>query len=728
MVEGSDAADLQASGYVYRTSLRARFAAGIAAGIVGGILMMGFMMTYARVGGMGVTMPLKALAAQVYGVEALVSGPKAMLDGALIQLGFSIVLGVLFALFISRRTSMIAALFAGIAVGIAIWVAMDLYVLPFTNPTMAARVALMPSAYFIAHLLYGVGLAMTPAFIRTFSKERLNPGSERVAETQPNRKHRLLLWIGGIFAALIVALFIASFFLDDMIRTRTEAAMNQTLTGYHVALDRAHLQLLSGLLTLKGLKIIQQAHPYPAVADVPMMRFHIEWKELLSRRVVADVLLSHPKVHVNRTQLVSEKNSRVPMKQEGWQDALEAAYPFKVNRFTIDEGDVVYIQDAVNPPLHLAKLNFTTDNIRNIHAPNNVYPSKVHANLVIFGTGRATIDGHANYLEEPFPGARTQFTIENVPLSSFDPEIRQINIAVSGGRLFGSGLVEYSPKVTRVQVDNATIEGVAVGYVHAPATQQAEARRVKATGKQIEKQNNRPAVDIEVRKFDVTHSSFSYTDKTKDPNYRLFFNDTDIALKNLSNHQQQGSAVLTFHGKFMGSGDTRVSGNFLASKHGPAFNMSVAIQNTDLPSMNDILRAYGRFDVAAGQFSVFSEVSIKDGYINGYVKPMFSNLEVYKYEKDKNTGVLHQARELVIGGATHLFKNFSTQQVATEVDLTGKLTSPGVSTWQGFVQVLHNAFIEAILPGFDRSIRPNLAPDTSRQAHRTRSSLIPPST
>jgi uncharacterized membrane protein YagU involved in acid resistance len=178
MVEGSDAADLQASGYVYRTSLRARFAAGIAAGIVGGILMMGFMMTYARVSGMGVTMPLKALAAQVYGVEALVSGPRAMLDGALIQLGFSIVLGVLFALFISRRTSTIAALFAGIAVGIAIWVAMDLYVLPFTNPTMAARVALMPSAYFIAHLLYGVGLAMTPAFIRTFSKERLNPGSE----------------------------------------------------------------------------------------------------------------------------------------------------------------------------------------------------------------------------------------------------------------------------------------------------------------------------------------------------------------------------------------------------------------------------------------------------------------------------------------------------------------------------------------------------------------------
>jgi len=120
------------------------------------------------------------------------------------------------------------------------------------------------------------------------------------------RKHPVLFWIGGFFATLIVAVFIASFFLDDIVRARTQAAMNQKLTGYHVALDRAHLQLVGGRLTLNGLKIIQQAHPHPAVADVPIMRFHIEWKELLSRRVVADVLISHPQVHIDQTQLVAE--------------------------------------------------------------------------------------------------------------------------------------------------------------------------------------------------------------------------------------------------------------------------------------------------------------------------------------------------------------------------------------------------------------------------------------
>jgi hypothetical protein len=267
--------------------------------------------------------------------------------------------------------------------------------------------------------------------------------------------------------------------------------------------------------------------------------------------------------------------------------------------------------------------------------------------------------------------------------------------------------LEYSPKVTRVQVDKATINGVSIQYVHAPATQQAETQRVKETSKQIEKQNNRPAVDLQVREFDVAHSSFSYTDKTKKPAYRVFMSNTDVALKNLSNHQQQGRADVALHGKFMGSGDTRLVGDFLASRQGPALNMNLTIEHTDLPSMNNLLRAYGRLDVAAGQFSLFSQVGIRDGYLNGYVKPMFGGLEVYDYRKDKNTPVLHQAKELVLGGASHLFKNRKTQQVATEVSLSGKLSSPGISTWQAIGQVLHNAFIQAILPGFDRAVRPN---------------------
>jgi len=157
---------------MYSTPASARIAAGIVAGALGGILMIGCMMIYASVTDAGATMPLKALGAVVYGVEALVAGPTAMLVGALIQLALSIVIGILFALCMSRETSTVAAMFAGVIVGIAVWAAMDLFVLPQANPTMAARIALMPLGYFVAHVAFGIGLAMSPAFMRMFARER----------------------------------------------------------------------------------------------------------------------------------------------------------------------------------------------------------------------------------------------------------------------------------------------------------------------------------------------------------------------------------------------------------------------------------------------------------------------------------------------------------------------------------------------------------------------------
>jgi hypothetical protein len=98
------------------------------------------------------------------------------------------------------------------------------------------------------------------------------------------------------------------------------------------------------------------------------------------------------------------------------------------------------------------------------------------------------------------------------------------------------------------------------------------------------------------------------------------------------------------------------------------------------------------------------------------LRPAWSRRYLFKFQHGLgHRRILHQSKELVIGGASHLFKNSRTQQVATEIDLTGKLASPGVSTWQAFMQVLHNAFIEAILPGFDRAVRPNTITKTSGQ-------------
>ncbi|MGD0120875.1 MAG: hypothetical protein ABSD30_22635, partial [Candidatus Binatus sp.] len=161
----------------------------------------------------------------------------------------------------------------------------------------------------------------------------------------------------------------------------------------------------------------------------------------------------------------------------------------------------------------------------------------------------------------------------------------------------------------------------------------------------------------------------------------------------------------------MGSGDTRLTGVLRPQKQGPDFDFDLASQNTDLTSLNDLLRAYGKFDVASGRVSVFSQVSVKNHYVNGYVKPLFTDIQVYSTEKDAKKPVLHQVYELAIGGAAKLLKNHSTEQVATKVDISGPVNTPNMSTWQAIGQFLTNAFISAIVPGFDRQVA------QARQAH-----------
>src|SRR5258708_7425689 len=87
---------------------------------------------------------------------------------------------------------------------------------------------------------------------------------------------------GSLILALIVGLFILSFFLDGIIRPRLERAMNEKLKGYHTTLPHAHLQLVGGRLALYGLQIVQETHPRPPVAHIDSMRFTIQWRELFS--------------------------------------------------------------------------------------------------------------------------------------------------------------------------------------------------------------------------------------------------------------------------------------------------------------------------------------------------------------------------------------------------------------------------------------------------------------
>jgi hypothetical protein len=126
---------------------------------------------------------------------------------------------------------------------------------------------------------------------------------------------------------------------------------------------------------------------------------------------------------------------------------------------------------------------------------------------------------------------------------------------------------------------------------------------------------------------------------------------------------------------------------------------------TKMRSLNDVLRAYGDFDVVNGVFSFFTELTVKNGSIDGYVKPLFKDVDVYDTKQDQEKGLVQQLYEGVVGGTMTVLENRSRNEVATQAELSGPVKRPRMSTWQVIVRLIQNAFFKAILPGFQREAK-----------------------
>ncbi len=517
-------------------------------------------------------------------------------------------------------------------------------------------------------------------------------------------KSRLFRWGAGIIAALALVLFSASYFLDEPLRSNMEQKLNRDLKGYSVRLPGLHVQLIGLSLTLKGLTIFQQAHPDQPVVHFPLIKASIHWREIFSGKLVAEFMLDRPQLNINLQQLRSEAASKVSLKDRGWQQALEDIYPLKINSLKIKDGSMTYIDQDPKKPLILSHLNLQAANIRNIRLPDKVYPSSFHLDTAIFGTGRGSIDGVANLLAEPYPGMKGRLMLENVPIDHLSAVSALSNLSIHGGVLRASGDAEYSPNVKNAHLENLEIKGMKLDYIHSQHTAVTEKKQAAVVEMAARKISNQPGLLLRADQVNLSGCTLGFVNKTSSNPYRVFLADTDFHLSNFSNHFSQGPAKAKLKAKFMGSGITTASADFRPEKGGADFDLYLKIEDSQLTAMNNLLLAYGDFDVSAGVFSLVTELHVKDDKIFGYIKPFFKDMKVYDRRKDTKRGVSHQMYEMLVGGVAMLLENRSHQEVATKVDIKGSVGNPETSSLQIVTELIKNAFFKAILPSFEKML------------------------
>ena len=513
----------------------------------------------------------------------------------------------------------------------------------------------------------------------------------------------LWYWLGGIAVALVAATWIAALSIDEPARRYMERTINARLTGYTIAVPKLHIHPWSVSLELLDSTLRQDANPEPPVALFRSLKASLHWRALLHGKIVANITFDRPALYVNLKHLRAEAASDVPLKERGWQEALEAvALDLKIDLLQVRNGELTYVDLSDLKPLRLSRINAAADNIRNIKSKDRTYPSTLHVEATVFDAGKLWLDGHADFLAEPHAGVQAALKLENIELEYFKPIANRYNLSVTKGTLALAGDIEYAPTITKVALDRVTVQNTRLEYIHTAATVQVEQARKDQTVKAAKQVANEPGMELRINRVEVTKSTFVLVNRAASPEYRLELTDAELTVENLSNQRIEGAAVARLKGHFMG-GDAHASLAMRPRKGGYDMDLSARVENADMARMNNFVHDYGGFNVAAGEMSVFTELKVVNDVVTGYVKPLFRDVKVGtpEGEPEPPKTIGQRLYQGAVGLAAKILKNRPRKEVATVVTITGRADQPIYSMWSAAGHLLQNAFIKAILPGFD---------------------------
>jgi hypothetical protein len=519
----------------------------------------------------------------------------------------------------------------------------------------------------------------------------------------PVSRRRRWPWIlAGVLGVVVVAVAITLAYIDEPLRRQMEARVNAQLKGYTVTIGELDLQPLGLALELERVTMVQNEHPKPPVAYLPRWRTSVQWRALLSGALVADVEFDGPELYVTQTQGQAEVDDPTPVGSHGWQEAVEAVYPLEINEVTITDGSVTYFDQSKLPPITITNLDFTANDIRNVRSRPGQFPSPFYGRCTIQDSGTLSVDGEADFLAEPIVAIRTRYELDDLGLTFAQPLVRHYNVDMKGGVLASRGSLQVANGRTLIDVADFELAKARIDYVHKAATAAKEDERIDKVTRAATTVKQKPATRITIEKARMVDSEIGMVDQAADPDYRVYLKKARLDLTDFSNEKSERRGTAKLQGVFMGSGPTVLDASFAPASKQADFALDLKMNDVDLPALNDMLRAKGGFDVKRGTFSLFTEVKVRDGRVDGYVKPLFANMDVYDRDQDKNKNVFRQVYEGVVGGVSTLLENRPRDEVATVADISGPVENPNSSTLDIVLGLLRNAFIKAILPGLER--------------------------
>ena len=207
----------------------------------------------------------------------------------------------------------------------------------------------------------------------------------------------------------------------------------------------------------------------------------------------------------------------------------------------------------------------------------------------------------------------------------------------------------------------------------------------------------------------IHEGAVRFKDSTANPPVDLKLTQLNVYISNLSNRPASTSDLSTLgriSARVQKSGQLRANLRINVFAPKPTFDLALELRGLDVRELKDFTRAYAKVDLEKGTAAFFTELRARNGAINGYFKPLLHNIEVLDTKGgDKHDPWYQKAWEGTVEALKDVFENHEHHdQVATRAPISGRFDQPGVGVMTTIIEVVVNAFIEALSPGLEHAL------------------------
>lgn len=210
-------------------------------------------------------------------------------------------------------------------------------------------------------------------------------------------------------------------------------------------------------------------------------------------------------------------------------------------------------------------------------------------------------------------------------------------------------------------------------------------------------------VPIDINHLQVIDGKAAFVEITAEPTIDLNLNHIELNATNLRNVVQEernlpseiiGSATS------IGGGNVKLNGKMNLVKQVPDMDVSFSLENASITALNDFTNHYAGIDFSEGQFNLFSEIAIADGYLTGYIKPLLKDSKLIS----KQDNFFEKLWEGFVGFFKFVLKNQKNNTLATKAPLEGDLNNVEAKVWPTIFSILKNGWINAFKNTVDEEV------------------------